>query len=173
MANQGFKTWRCGKSGPTTHDDLREALTALAKQKRGTKLLSANFLYDNLFAGLSDDIEKLATALSGVPAIAGNAILLSALEANAQKEVVNWIAHVPDKAFDYSGGVWKVAANGNMAKALKAYDFATVDLAALGKLSGDDIVRKSGNWLTGFSKKPRIACRFGKDGTPLIYQLDY
>ena len=173
MANQGFKTWRCGLAGPSTLTELREALTALAKQKRGTKLLSENFLNDNIFAGQSEDTAQLATMLAKVPAIPGNTILLSSLEATAQKEVVNWIAHVPDKAFNYSGGVWKVAATGNMAKALKAYDFATVDLAALGKLSGDDIVRKSGNWLTEFSKKPRVACRFGKDGTPLIYQLDY
>ncbi len=173
MANQAFKTWRCGANGPQTPEDLRETLTALAKKKRGTKLLSGNFLADNLFAGQSEDITQLATLLANTAALAADAVLIGAIDANAQKEVVNWIAHVPAKAFSYNGGVWTLSATGSMAKAMKAYEFATVDLAALAKIKPADFASKSEDWLTEFTKKPRIACRFGKDGTPLIYQMDF
>ncbi|MEO6301295.1 MAG: hypothetical protein ABIV25_12825 [Paracoccaceae bacterium] len=170
MANMGFKSWRCGATGPTTHEELREALIGLAKKKRGAKLLSQTFLDDNMFTG--QDTGTLASSLTDKPAT-GATILVSSMEATAQKEVVNWIERVSDKAFNYSGGMWTVATHGNMTKSLKSYQFATVDQAMLAKMKPDDFVRKSGEWMIEFTKKPRIACRFGKDGTPLIYQMDY
>ena len=171
MANMGFKTWRCGDKGPSTMDDLREVMLALARRKKGRKLISDEFARTHPFAGLSGDVAGLAALVGEGLGLDGDQILLSGLEITAQKEVVNWVERVPEKVFNYKPGTWTVAANGALTKTLKSYIFATLDTDALNGLKPEDIVKKNSAWLEEETKKPRIACRFAKDGTPVIYRM--
>lgn len=171
MANMAFKTWRCGDKGPSTLDDLREALLVLARRKKGRRLISDEFAKTNRFAGLDGDTAGLAALVGEGLGLDGDRILLSSVEVTAQKEVVNWVEKVPDKVFSYKPGVWVVAPNGALIKAVKNYMFGTLDTDALNGLKPEDIVKKNSVWLEAEARKPRIACRFAKDGTPVIYRM--
>jgi hypothetical protein len=171
MANMGFKTWRCGDKGPSTLDDLREALLSLARKKKGRKLLSDEFVRTHRSAGLLGDAAGLAAAVGEGWGMDGDSILLSPVDVTAQKEVINWVDRVPDKALTYKAGIWTVSPNGGLVKTLKGYVFGTLDTDALNGLKPEDIVRKNSKWLEEEVRKPRIACRFAKDGTPVIHRM--
>lgn len=168
------KTWNCGTSGPQTVDDLRVALRALAKKKSGSKLISSKFKKDHLFCGHEGSPLRLSRLLSRYRSVNFSTLLVSNMELKAQEEVLNWIDKVPASKLTYSNGRWTVDTSGTAVKGKNAYKWATVDKEALAGMNPDDIVKKARNWLTMTKKVPAIACQFDtKDGTPVIYHLDY
>jgi hypothetical protein len=167
------KTWTPEANCPTTMEDFKKALTALAKLRKGKKLISAKFTKDHIFAGHGGDVTKLAAMLAKLRELPNSTIMISSLDATSQAEVLNWIKESPAARFAYSDGTWTILAPGSAVEAANSYKFATVDLEELKGMNSDDVVKKSRNWLTVSQKTPKVACQFDDDGTPVIYHLDY
>lgn len=169
------RTWRpTGNKCPTDIDGLREALTALAKKRTGLKLVDDKYKRDHLFLGhTKGDIGKLGAALAKLRDVPLSTLMISSMDTTAKAEVLNWIEKVPARMLTFAGGTWTLNNRGSAVDAANTYKFATVDLAALKAMSRDDVVKKSRKWCKVSSKKPKVACQFDSDGTPLIYHLDY
>jgi len=169
------RTWKPPKNKcPTSVDDLRDALSALAKKRKGLKLVDEKYKKDHLFLGhTKGDIKKLAAALAKLRVGGLSTLMVSPMDTTAQAEVLNWIKQVPARLLTFSNGIWTINTNGSAVGAVKTYKFATVDLAELKAMNKDDVVKKSRKWCTLSTKKPKVACQFDSDGTPVIYHLDY
>jgi len=167
------KTWKPARGCPADVNALRDALKALAKKRTGKKLIDDKFSKDHLFLGhTKGDVGKIALALAKLRTVPLSTLMVSSLDASAQKEVLNWIAKVPSNKFSLRNSVWTI----NIPSAVSgagSYKFATVDKDAFAGMNKDDRVKKSRNWLKISTKTPKVACQFDKDGTPLIYHLDY
>lgn len=166
-------SWNCGEDGPTTVEELRTALTALAKKKSGAKLISDKFEDDHIFAGHTGDPKKIALLLARLRGKPASSYLTGSIRETAQKEVLNWIDSVPAAKLSYAKGVWSVSRKGTAVQASQAYKFMTVELDEFKGMDPDDVVKKSRKWLTESNKKPKVACLFTSDGTPAIYHLDF
>jgi len=164
-------TWKPPANGPTTIAALRTALTVLAKKKTGKALIDAKFTKDHIYAGHAGSLEKLAAALAQLKEKSLSKIMIGSMDKTAQAEVLNWIRNVPPSKVTYSGGKWTISTSGSSVTAANSYKFATVDLEALRGMKPDERIRKSRKWLTESSKTPKVACQFGSDGTPMIYQF--
>lgn len=169
------RIWKPKKNCPPDIDKLRTELTALAKKKSGGKLISAKYTKDHIFAGHNGDIAKLAAHLAKLRALPMSTLMITSMTGNAQAEVINWIKKVPARSLTYSASAksWTISNRGSAVDAVNTYKFATVDLDALKAMNKDDVVKKSRKWLKVSQKKPKIACLFESDGTPVIYHLDY
>ncbi|HEX8615107.1 MAG TPA: hypothetical protein VF800_27810 [Telluria sp.] len=167
------RTWNSGPNGPQTVEELRVAMAKLAKSKSGKDLISTKFTDDHIFIGHSGDPKKVAIKLAKLRDKPKSTLLISSMDASAQREVLNWIANVPASRLTYQRGVWTVDNNGTTVQAVNSYDWLTVDLEALKGMDDDDIVKKSRKWLDTAKKAPKIACHFSPTGVPLIYHLDY
>jgi hypothetical protein len=167
------KTWTPAKDCPTNIEGLREALTALAKKKKGKQLIADKFTRDHIYAGHEGSLEKLAAALAKLRDLAASTIMISSMDGTAQQEVLNWIKNSPAARFGYGDGTWTILGAGSAVDAANSYKFATVDLDELKAMNPDDRIKKSRKWLTITQKTPQVACQFDDDGTPLIYHLNY
>ena len=168
------QTWNAGPTGPKTVTELRVKMTQLAKRKTGKALISDEFSRDHVFAGHAGSVADLAKALARLRTDRPLSTLLTTpMDANAQKEVLNWIEKVPDDRFTRAGTVWTVAGARSTVPGVATYKWATVDLAAFKAMNTDDREKKSRNWLKETQKTPKVACWFSADGTPVIYHLDY
>lgn len=163
-------TWACGANGPQTVPELRVAMAKLVKSKNGKKLISEKFENDHMFPGHS---KNPAVKLASVRGTKKSTYVGDSIVANAQKEVANWIKNFSAACMTYNNGTWTVANAGNTVKSNNMYTFTTVDFDERKKLDSDDVKKKSRKWLSDVTVKPKVACRFDSDGTPLIYHLDY
>ncbi|HTX37809.1 MAG TPA: hypothetical protein VME43_22425 [Bryobacteraceae bacterium] len=167
-------TWKPNGSGaPTTIEQLREALTKLAKKKMGKALIDDKFTKDHIYAGHDGSIEKLASSLAKLREKSLSTLMISSMDKSAQAEVLNWVKKVPANKVTYRGGTWTISTSDSTVPAVNSYKFATVDLETLKSMNPDDRVKKSRKWLTIALKTPKVACQFAGDGTPMIYHLDY
>lgn len=168
-------TYKPKKDCPDNIDDLRKALTALAKKKSGGKLISQKFTKDHIFSGHNGDLKKLGAQLAKLRNLAKSTIMITSMTSTAQAEVLNWIKNVPASKLTYNSKKkeWTISTSASSVSAAKSYKFATVDLDALKGMNGDDVVKKSRKWMKETSKTPKVACQFDGDGTPVIYHLDY
>ena len=166
---------KCPKDVPA----LRIELTRLAKLKSGKTLIADKFTKDHIFAGHTGDVTKLAAVLSGLREKPLSTLMLGSMDANAQKEVLNWITDAPATIFTLNGGTWTIANHGGAVKSDNTYKFATVDYEEYKTMKSKqpgDIITKSRKWLTETAmKSPKVACVFTStsDGTPQIYHLDF
>jgi hypothetical protein len=167
-------TWtpEAGKC-PKDVDALKITMAALVRVKSGKKLLSDKFTKDHIFAGHSGPVTSLGAQLAKLRELPMSTIMITSMDATAQKEVLNWVTHVPDTALTLNEGTWTVSNRGSAVPATASYKFATVDLDALKGMNRDDIVSKSRKWLKESLKTPHVACVFDTDGTPIIYHLDF
>ncbi len=168
-------TFKPKKGCPDNIDDLRKALTALAKKKTGGKLIAQKFTKDHIFAGHNGDVKKLGAHLAGLRSLPKSTLMITSMIPSAQAEVLNWIKNVPANKLTYNAraGSWTVSTSASSVSAAKSYKFATVDLKELKGMNADDVVKKSRKWMTVSNKTPKVACQFDSDGTPVIYHLDY
>ena len=162
---------------PKNVTDLKAALTVLAKKKTGKQLISKKFTDDHVFAGHTGNVTKMGAVLAGLREKPLSTLMTSLMDTNAQKEVLNWIKDVPTTVFTLNGGTWTIANHGGAVEAENSYNFATVDYEEYKTMKvkqPGDIVSKSRKWLTETQmKKPKVACVFDVDGTPIIYHLDF
>ena len=167
-------TWKPAKNGPTTVEELRKHLTALAKKRTGGKLIATKFAKDHLFLGHTKGDEiKIAAQLASLRSVPLSTLMISSMTASAQAEVLNWIAKVPAGKLTFSNGTWTISNVGSTVPAAGSYKFRTVIMDP-SQMNRDDIKKKSRKWITNTSiKTPKVACRFDIDGTPMIYHLEY
>lgn len=173
-----MSSWNAGKGGPKTVDELREHMKKLVSKKAGKKLIDNKFTKDHVFAGHNGDTRKVAIQLAKLrkserATIGKSSFLISSLDANAKKEVLNWVKNVPASVLKRSGTTWQISNKGGAVKMVSSYKFATVDLAEYELMNEDDKVKKSRKYMKVSDKTPKLACQFGSDGTPLIYHLDF
>ncbi|MCE3605084.1 hypothetical protein LXA47_15895 [Massilia sp. P8910] len=167
------RTWTSGSNGPKTVEELRKAMAKAAGSKSGKDLISTKFTDDHIFIGHSGDAKTLSIKLAKLRERPLSTLLISSMDASAQREVLNWIANVPAARLTYQHGVWTIANAGTTVQAVNSYKWLTVDMDELENMNADDVDKKKRKWLKESTKTPQIACMFSPNGTPLIYHLDY
>lgn len=135
-------TWKPAKNGPTTVEELRKHLTALAKKRTGGKLIDAKFADDHLFLGHTKGDEiKIAAQLAKLRRSVPLSTLITTPDVfirSAQAEVLNWIAKVPAGKLTFSNGTWTISNVGSTVPAAGSYKFRTVRMDP-SKMNRDDI----------------------------------
>ena len=124
-------TWTPKSNCPTTVDQLRKTLADLARKKTGKALIDPKFTTDHLFAGHVGSVLDLAKMLAKLRDLPHSTLMITSMEASAQKEVLNWIQNVPAARLTYGNGTWTIDRFGSAVVAVGSYKFATVDLQAL------------------------------------------
>lgn len=169
-------TWKPAKNTPRTVRELKTVLAALAKKRKGNKLISSKFTKDHLFPGHSGSVMTNAAALARFRTTPFSTLMSSDdILANARTEVLNWIVNVPNDKFTLhpDNKTWELSADNTTVAATKPYTYVTVDKDARARMNRDDLVKKSRNWLKVSKKIPAVACGLDDDGTPTIYHLNY
>src|SRR5260221_6845067 len=113
------KSWTPANNCPTTIDGFREALTALAKKKKGKDLIADKFTRDHIYAGHAGNLPKLGATLAKLRDLPFSTLMISSMDATAQAEVLNWIKSSPAARFGYADGTWTILGPGSAVPATK------------------------------------------------------
>lgn len=173
------RTWTpAAGTAPGSIEELRKALTELAKKRKGKDLIAARFTKEHIFPGHGGSAVQAASMLAHLRGqanqnITASTFVTSSMDQKAQDEVLNWISKVSGNLLTFADGTWTIGIGNTTVDAVHTYNLATVDIAAMKAMNSSDRVSKSRKWLTEGMKRPRVACQFDEDGTPVIYHLDF